>query len=295
MAKITPAVTEVDGIASPARKQAVQVPQGLAAWVEWTLRDEAGNPADITGLGFAGASSASSSSSPSSGSSEAGGTVKLRLIECQSINTSNTPIEIDGEAVDAARGVVKAKLTGQAVACPGVYILEWSVYAPDGDLGHVSEGSLIVNRSLAGGATRTGPPTVAEIRQHMRDAGPEDNYLLDTVEYDLAELAGCLERPVQVWNETLEFVPRRYTTSTFPYRSQWLDAVVGYLHLLAGHNYDRNLQEYTAGGTSMRDKNKGPLYLQKGAMMVAAYKDFVKQRKGQINLEGAFGSTSETF
>ena len=117
----------------------------------------------------------------------------------------------------------------------------------------------------------------------------------DALWRDLAELAACLERPVQVWNETLEFVPRRYTTTNFMYRSKWLDGVVAYLHLLAAHNYDRNMQEYTAGGTAMRDKAKGNLYLQKGQMMLQEYKDWVKQRKGQINLEGAFGSTSESF
>lgn len=292
MAKIKPAVTEVDGIASPSRKQAVQVAQNLAAWVEWILRDDDGNPADITGLGFAAAGS-SSSSEPSS-SSEAGGSIKLRVIECLSLRCGTNPIEIDGEAVDAAAGVVKAKLTAKCVEKPGVYILEWSVYNPDGELSLVNQGSMLVNRGLGGLRVENAMPSVAEIRTHLRDSGPEDNYLIDVVEYDLAELAACIERPIQVWNETLEFVPRKYNTHSFPYRSKWLDAIVGYLHILAGHNYDRNLQAYSAGGTSMQDKNKGPLYLQKGMMMIQEYTNWVKQRKGQINLEGAYGGTSES-
>jgi hypothetical protein len=149
---------------------------------------------------------------------------------------------------------------------------------------------MIVDRGLAGDGK--GPPTTAELRLHLRDSGAEDNYLLDTIEFDLAEVAACVERPVRLWNETLEFVGPRYTTQTFPYRSRWLDATIGYLHLLAAHNYDRNLQEYQAGGTAMRDKAKGNLYLQKAQLLLGTYGDWVKQRKGQLNLEAAFGSTS---
>ena len=287
MAKIKPTVTEVDGIASPGRKQAVQVAQGLTAWVEWVIRDENGDPVDLTEYGFAGSSS--------SASSEAGGTIKLRTIECQSLSSYTRPFEMDGEVVDAAKGVVKAKLTSEAVRLPGVYVMEWAVYGPDGELEVLHEGYMIVNRSLAGGATDKGPPTVAEIRQHLRDSGPEDNYLIDTVEFDLAEIAACLERPVQIWNETMSFVPKRYTTSTFEYRSRWLDACVGFLFILAAHNYDRNLQAYQAGGTSVQDKNKGPLYMQKGQMMVQEFREWVKARKGQLNLEQAYGSTGEMW
>ncbi len=292
MAKVRPTVTEVDGIASPSRRQAVRLAQGLVAWVEWVLRGDDGNPADLTLLGFP-ASSSSSSSSASSGN---GAEVKLRVVECLSYASQQTAVvEIDGEVVDAAAGEVKARLTPACVAHPGVYILEWAVYNPDGELVLVEQGSMIVDRSLTGDRRYAGAPSVAEIRTHMRDSGPEDNYLLDTVEFDLAELAACIERPVQLWNSTLEFVPRRYNTTTFPYREQWLNAIIGFLHLLAAHNYDRNLQEYSAGGTSMRDKSKGPRSLQKGMALVLEYKDWVKQRKGQINLEAAFGSTSESY
>lgn len=285
--KVTPTVSEIDGVSSPSRAQAVQVPQGLAAWVEWTLRDDLGNPLNITDYGFTSGSSASSAG---------GGEIKLRVVECLSFVGQQIPVvEITGTEVDPAQGVVKAKLTPACVEYPGVFILEWSVYDAEGELVHVTQGSMIVNRSLGGNRRYAGAPSVQEIRTHMRDSGPEDNYLLDTVEFDLAELAACIERPVQIWNETLEFVPRRYTTTTFPYRSQWLDAIVGYLHILAAHNYDRNLQAYAAGGTSMQDKNKGPGYMQKGMMLVQQYRDFVKQRKGQINLEGAYGSTSERY
>lgn len=288
MAKVRPVVSEMDGQASPGRRQGVRVAQGLAAAVEWVLRDDTGNPADVSEY-----VSPSGSSSGSSASAEPGGTVKLLVIECLSLTAQNRPVELAGEVVDAAAGVVKARLTSACVAKAGVYALEWQVWNAAGDLVHVTQGAMIVDRGLGG--TGDGPPTVAEIRLHLRDSGPEDNYLIDMIEYDLAELAGCIERPVRVWNETMEFVPRRYDTTNFPYRSKWLDAVIGYLHLLASENYDRNLQEYQAGGTAMRDKAKGQLYAQKGAAMTAAFGDFVKQRKGQLNMEAAFGGTSEWY
>lgn len=291
MAKTKPVVTEVDGIASPSRRQAVQLPQNLVAWVEWIVRGEDGNPFDLTTIGFP-----APASSSSAGSSGNGAEIRLRVIECLSyVGQQIHPEEIVGEVLDARQGLVRARLTAKCVEQPGVYILEWAAYNPDGEMELVEQGSLIVNRGLTGDRRYAGAPSVSEIRTHMRDSGPEDNYLLDTVEFDLAELAACIERPVQLWNNTLEFVPRKYNTTTFPYREQWLNAIIGYLHLLASINYDRNLQAYSAGGTSMQDKNKGPGYAQKGMALLAEYKDWVKQRKGQINLEAAFGSTSESF
>lgn len=281
MARVRPVVSEMDGVDSPGRKQGVRLPQGLAAVLEWTLRDDAGNPADL---------SAYLQGSASSSSSTADGAVTLLLIECLSLSTSAVPLSVAGAAVTPADGVVRATLPAAATRLPGVYDLEWRVTDAAGDLVHVTQGSMIVDRGLAGDGK--GPPTVAELRLHLRDSGAEDNYLLDTIEFDLAEVAACIERPVRLWNETLEFVGPRYTTQNYPYRSQWLDATIGYLHMLAAHNYDRNLQEYQAGGTAMRDKAKGNLYLQKSQLLLGAYGNWVKQRKGQLNMEAAFGSTA---
>lgn len=293
MAKTRPVVTEVDGIASPSRRQAVQVPQNLVPWVEWVMRGEDGNPYDLTLLGFP---DSSSSSSSGSASSDNGSRIVLRVIECLSYTSQQiVPIEIEGEVLEARNGLVRARLTSVCTELPGVYILEWSAYSAENELSLIDQGSMIVNRGLSGDRRYAGAPSVSDIRTHMRDSGPEDNYLIDSVEFDLAELAACIERPVQLWNNILEFVPRKYNTTTFPFREQWLNAIIGYLHLLAAVNYDRNLQAYSAGGTSMQDKNKGPVYTQKGMALIAEYKDWVKQRKGQINLEQAFGSTSESF
>ncbi len=287
MARVRPQVSEMDGVASPSRAQAIQVAQNLTPYVEWVLRDDLGNPIDPGTFGLGGSSS--SSAGP-------GGSVKLRVVECLSVTSQQVQvIEIEGEVVDPVEGLVRARLTSACTALPGVYILEWSVYDSAGELVHVTAGSMIVNRGLSGDRRFAGPPSVAEIRTHLRDSGPEDNYLLDTVEYDLAELAACIERPVQIWNETLEFVAVKYNTQTFPYRERWLSAIIGYLHVLAAHNYERNFQEYSAGGTSVRDKAKGQPYLQKGVMLLQEFREFVKVRKGQLNLDGCYGSTSECY
>lgn len=272
---VAPLVSEADGQPVRARARGVEVSAGQAAVVRWVMIDRHGRPVDLA-------------------AAVPPGSVALRVREA--FAAAADVAEAAGAVTDAGAGAVEATLPAAAVACPGVMAAEFAVLSAAGAVLLANPFYLIVTRSLFGpDQAGQGPPTVPEIRLHLRDSGPEDNYLLDAVEFDLAELAACIERPVQVWNETLEFVPRRYTTRNFPYRSRWLDAIVGYLHLLAAHNYDRNLQAYSAGGTSMQDKNKGPAYAQKGRAMIQEYTDWVKQRKGQLNLEEAYGSTSECF
>ncbi len=193
--------------------------------------------------------------------------------------------------VEASAGLVEATLTEAAVAYAGVYLLQWDVRDSAGVMQFSDQGYLVVSRGLGTGETRRGPPSTSEIRLHMRDSGAEDNYLLDSTEFDLSEIAVCIERAVEIWNDTIDYVGRRYTTQTFPYRSQWLDAIIGGLYLLAAQNYRRNLQQYTAGGTAMNDKNKAQEYDQIGRALMSQYRTFVVRRKDTINAMGAFGST----
>ncbi len=287
---VRPKVTRVDGVESPARTPSVSVNQGQEAIISWTMRNQDGDPVDLTVCGFE--SDTSSSSSSSSSSSDSTGKIVVRILEV--LAASSTPsVEITARVIAAGAGIVEARLTSAVVAQAGIYRLEWGALDRDGALIFSNQGYLVVNRGQFGACRQEGPPTIPEIRLHMRDSGAEDNYLLDTVEFDLAELAACIERPVLLWNNTMEFVGCRHTTQSFPYRSQWLDAVVGYLYLLAAQNYRRNNQQYNAGGTAMNDKAKAPEYENKGRELIAEYKNFVKVRKGQINMESAFGGTSE--
>lgn len=300
---VRPVTARPDGVESPARPQAVRLAAGQAAVARWVLRDQLGNPVDVSGCGLSAGpssrpvSSSSSSSSSSESSwettpSEVGAAaVQLRLREYFS---PNPPDKVSAYVVDPGVGLVEAAVPKAVAAAPGVYAAEWGVFDQAGGLTFSTGGYLICEPGLFADA-RSDMPSVAEIRTHLRDSGPEDNYLIDDNEYDLGELAASLVRAVMTWNETMSFVRPKYTTYTFPYKSQWINGTIGYLMLLAAHNYDRNLQEYSAGGTSMRDKAKGNVYLQKGTVMVQEYSNWVKTRKAQLNMEGAYGTTGRYY
>lgn len=282
---VRPKVSEMDGVATPSRMQGVQVFQGQLVTLEWTMRDQDGNPVDLSDV-------LNEQPSASSGSSiqPLDTTIELNIMECLSVGTQCVPLTLSGEIIDEAKGTVKVDLTPEAVSYAGVFYLEWRLKRPDGHAVLVNQGYMLVNRSITS-QQATAPPTIQELRLSIRDSGPEDNYLLDRIEYDLAEVAIAMVQAVRTWNETMSFVNVRYNTTTFPYQRQWMFAIVGELFLLAADNYDRNLQEYSAGGTSMRDKDKGPKYREKGVELLQSYKSFVTQRKAQLNLEQGYGHT----
>ncbi len=281
MRTIAPVVAEMDGVPSPGRRQSVQVHQGQVARIAWTLRDDRGNAVALD------------EPISSSGTSETPSRVRVRILEALSYANSANVVEVYGSIEN---GKLVANLTPEVTKLPGIYHIEWALLGDDDQPVYIDPGYLVVNRSLSAADPidrRSGAPTVAEIRLHMRDSGAEDNYLLDSVEFDLSELAACVERGVQIWNDTMDFVGPKYTTHNFPYRSQWLDSIIGNLYLLAAQNYRRNFQQYQAGGTAMNDKAKAQEYDAIGRGLVKEYKDWVKSRKVALNIDAAFGGTRE--
>jgi hypothetical protein len=135
----------------------------------------------------------------------------------------------------------------------------------------------------------SGPLSVAEIRLSIRDTCPDLNFLIDTVEYTDEEIAWAMRRPIDYWNETppnLGF----HTPMDFPYRYHWLDATIGELMRMAGVWFIRNDLDYSAAGLTVTDMKDGPEYLKMAEQRSAEWKNFVKQKKLEMNIEGGFMS-----
>jgi hypothetical protein len=140
--------------------------------------------------------------------------------------------------------------------------------------------------------TYSGPLTIAEIRLWTRDHDPHFNDLLDEVEYKDAEVVAAIRRGVDLWNSTPPVLrAHTYGPSTFPqqYRSQWIDVTIGFLKSIAADWYDRNNLAYSADGVSINDRNKGPIYRQDAQIKIAEYKNWLKDIKTALNMDGAWG------
>jgi len=144
---------------------------------------------------------------------------------------------------------------------------------------------------LTSGTYPLGILTTAEIRMSMMDRCAEDNFLLDNVEFSDSQIAWAIRRPIDLWNETPPPVPPVYTPGTFPYRYYWTLAVIGILMRTAGLNAKRNSLNYTATGMTVKDKDEGVFYIDKGGEYLEEYKAWMRHKKVEINMGRALGTT----
>jgi hypothetical protein len=262
--------------------RAVEVNQGQAATIVWTMTDQLGNPVDLTTCG--------------------GGTsftAVCREITSFDIGSPGTPIPVT--AADLANGVIDLALPLVAVAYPGITMVEVGVLTAGGLLLFSNQFYLVVNRGqfgnlAGGGVSNSGPPTLAEIRLHMRDSDPNDNLWLMNYEFDISEIAACIERPILYWNETPPPIPQRYNTSNFPWRYHYLDGIVGCLYSIASIWYARvHLPYQQSGGLQVDDKNKAEIYDRIGKAKWDEYKRWSQMVKVRLNAGNAIQALGSPY
>lgn len=263
------------------RMRSIRVRSGQQATVQWVLKAQDGRPISLNECGF----------TDSSLSVSEGGTVKKIVLRVRESLTRCETREFDAETVDPETGTLTFKLDHCVVAHPGIYIAEVAVLEIAEDL---SENVLIanvfyLNVEVGLQGAPTGPPTIAEIRLHLRDSASEENFLIDTTKFDDAEIAASIQRPIMYWNETTPDVAR-YTTRNFPHRFHWMEAICGNLFLIAAEHFRANHMDYQAAGVAVNDMSKEQNYEAAAERRLQVWRDFVKKTKIAINLDGGYGS-----
>ena len=131
----------------------------------------------------------------------------------------------------------------------------------------------------------SGIPSIAEIRMYLRDSFPEENYLLDGLEFEDSEIAMAVERAIQYFNEVpphLDYF--RATTTNFPWRYHLLEGVLGQLYRMAANSDRKNNLQYSAGGLSVNDASKESNYIQASQLHWQSYQQFVESKKYELNM-----------
>jgi hypothetical protein len=156
--------------------------------------------------------------------------------------------------------------------------------------------SLVIARSTFGDVNQYGgPPSIAEIRLHLRDSAPNESFLLDNLMFDDAEIALAISRPVMYWNEIPPPLDAMYNTQTFPFRYHWLEGICANLFLMVAEQFRRNQLDYNAAGIAINDQNKESSYERAGQARWQAYREWVRATKASINLENCYGEVSSTY
>ena len=294
---LRPSITRVDGRPILSKTQALVTSQGMAPVIEITLRDLEGRPINFESCGFENYSSSVSSSS----SSALQGKVLLKAKEVFDTNSTIPVVDIEGVFVNAAAGFLRAKLPVTATDENGILQGNWGVMSASSELIHSSQFYIVVEKSQfssSGSGNGNGLPSINAVRLYLRDSSPEDNPLLNTLEFDLSELCEAMILCVQHWNTMQPRVRVTFNTKNFPKPSVMLNGIMGELYLAAAKHYRRNQLNNTAGGLAIDDKNKSQEYETIGDRMLQDYLKWVKMTKIQINKEawdGSFGSTYDGF
>jgi len=272
------------------RQKAVIVRGGQTAVIQWQMTDRNGTPIDLSECVCDDATEDSESSE-----SECDFQLKFRIRE-QVIGHCATELTVDIADEDVANGIVHITLPPEITSVPGLYYGEVAAFSTvdDEELLVFSNIFTVIIERGSWSANRNGPPSFAEIRLHLRDSDPAESRLLDGVTFDDAEIALAIQRPIQYWNEIPPDV-KRYSTASFPHRYHWLEAIAGELFLMASEGYRKNHLAYSAAGISVDDQNKEPNYEQAAARRLAGWKDFVRRKKAEINLNAAWGEVGSQY
>lgn len=296
--KITAKQTTIDGCPVLPKLQCHEVQMGQDARLLWEFKDSNGDPVDL---------SVCIADSEDSETAEADfdltGTpekVELRMREATGNCSTDKVHVIAVEVIDGPAGLVRsAALPEKIVREPGLYLEEWGVFTSDVRMLFSNQCCTFIRRGLFGlestNKRNQGPPTLEEIRLALRDNSAADNLLLDDVEFDAAEIAQSVIRPVNYWNEVPPPIKPMQTTKTFPFKEIWMLGIQSYLLETAAHHYRRNHLAYQAGGLAIDDKNKEQAYAAKAQEMRFRFQELARAKKIEINISLFAGSTGSAY
>lgn len=272
--------TKLFGVEQPAKMTSVSIRQGQCGKIKHIMRNNAGDPVDLSG--YADASLYDTRLSVRDGSQPSGGTYVYSTI---------------GTVESPADGLVAADIPTEATNNAGIYFAEFSIEEKSTKcILFTNIFWLTVDWGSGGAPTNNsgGPPTLAEIRLHLRDA-PEGNRILDEYEFDPAEVAAAVSRCVDWFNEVEPPLSTRYTTQTFPARYHWLEGIAAELFTTAAHYFRRNRFAYSAGGLTVDSLDKEKEYLQAALYHRERWETWARKAKVRANINDGFMSMGSGY
>ena len=286
---IVPEAEEATHEGCPVRTKRRHLPvtKGQCGTAQWELRWPDGQVADLSDC----FPTTSMSSSESTSETDTSLSLAARFQGCDRGKILAT---VEAVLVDAEKGLVQFDIP-QAVCCQaGIYQFQVALLQGEKTVVFADSGLISVEHGMWGDTNQmTGPPTIQEIRFHLRDRAVE-NDLLQDVEFADAEILEAVRQPVMYWNEVPPPIVQ-FNCNTFPFRHHWRNAIVAELLFVAAHHYVRNKMQATSGGLTVDDKNKNDEYIKLAAHYKQEWQEFVRLKKISINAEGFSGSLGSSY
>lgn len=258
----------------------VVLPRGVPCTVDWPMRYPNGTGMDL------------SDCFPSEESLSAeGGVEQIPMFRFAVCDKLDDYCEGEGSVAEASTGRLRFNVPEAVYNTSGIYRLNVAVVDSVSGVVKAMDSGLVSVEGTLWGDVASGnntPPTLADIRMHLRDT-PIENELLSDFEFDSDEIINAMVRPIRQWNETPPPIGN-YTTQTFPFRFHWLNATVGELLMTATHHYMRNNLKVQHGGVSGNIKDKAPEYLAMAERYKQEWRNFIQTKKVELNAQNAVNS-----
>lgn len=261
------------------KRRHVVVSKGQCGVVRWQMRWRDGEVADLSECFPTETSSSESESVPAD--------LPTVAVRFKGACADGARIAaVTGEAISAAEGVIEFPMPTIVCRKAGIYQFE-AALTSNGSMFFSDTGLISVEQGMFGDTTqRGGPPSIQDIRMHLRDSQIE-NDLLQDFEFDDAEIIFAIGRPVQQWNETPPPIAP-FTCQNFPYKYHWLNAICGELLRTAAHHYVRNKMKAVAGGLVDDEKNRDDDYLRMAKFYWEEWRHFLATKKVELNVRRSF-------
>ena len=231
-----------------------------------------------------------------------GGTVQSDLAGISSVEFSVMPSMTCGEKTFTiicpftADGVVTVPLTPLELDNrPGVWYAEFACKNSAGAILQAYRAYLVIRKGLNGSSSGVHPLTISEVRMALMDTSAEANQLIEDLEFSDIMIVNCIERAVNEWNEMPPTLAEIFDTTNFPYREALLKGTCAYLLQSMAYRYARNRMQHSAGGFTLDDNDKAPVYTQLAAALRSEWKAFINTKKTEHNINECYGSISMPY
>lgn len=204
--------------------------------------------------------------------------------------------DVEGNIIDYRKGKVVFNINQKQTKDIGVFIGEIGLFRGDYLMSRTGVYINIEPSVFDMGYKGDGMITIPEVRLALRDSIPEENSLLDDLEFTDVEILACMRKPIDLWNSLLPATAHyAFNLQNFPFRYWWLKATVACLLEIAEINYMRNQLTYRAGGITVDDKDKWRQYGAKAKYIMDEFTNWAINTKTAMSYSSIGGHIVSSY
>lgn len=289
--------TRVENKPNRAKRRAVLVTQGQDVRINLDLRDEFGVAIDPNKFYENESSSSSSTELVSSSSSVAeavtdpSSQVRVAAMEAVRFRTKKGAPALGTGTYDPTNKSIIFSIPENLIAVSQILTVEVAVFTSRGIAASEQIYVWIDPSVFYANEARGIFPNLDELRLKIRDSAPEDNHMLKSMEYDLAEICSGIVECLHSYNTAPPPINSFLYTDTFTMDAEIFDGLMGYLYQLSWEHRARNRLAYASGGVTVDDHWNYDLYLKLSEGYKTKYNAWIKKTRKAANALLGWGSS----